>query len=276
MDFAADIPQLLALGGGLVVASILAGIVAGLLGVGGGIVIVPVLYWMFAAVQFPAELAMHMAVATSLATIVTTSISSTMAHNRRDAVDWSLLRRWAPFLALGALGGGLAARYFDGTILTGIFGLVALLVALNLATKRTLVLAEHLPAAPVQMGLASIIGFVSSLMGIGGGTIGVPTMAAFSVPIHRAVGTASAFGLAIAVPAVIGFVISGWDVPGRPPLSLGYVSLVAAAIILPFTTFFAPMGARLAHSLEPIWVKRAFALFLAITAIKMLHTSFFG
>lgn len=276
MDFAADVPQLLMLGGGLVVASILAGIVAGLLGVGGGIVIVPVLFWMFAAVRFPAELAMHMAVATSLATIVTTSISSTMAHNRKGAVDWALLRRWAPFLAIGALAGGLAARLFDATILTGVFGVVALLVAVNLATKRTLVLSDRLPPSPVQVLLAAITGCVSSLMGIGGGTIGVPTMAAFSVPIHRAVGTASAFGLAIAVPAVIGFVISGWNVPGRPPMSLGYVSLVAAAIILPFTTYFAPTGARLAHRLEPIWVKRAFAVFLSITAIKMLHTSFFG
>lgn len=276
MDFAADLPQLLALGSGLVVASVLAGIVAGLLGVGGGIVIVPVLFWMFATVRFPAELAMHMAVATSLATIVTTSISSMMAHNRRGAVDWALLRRWAPFLAFGALAGGLTARFFDATILTGVFGIVALLVALNLGTKGTLVLSDRLPPLPVQMLLAAITGFVSSLMGIGGGTIGVPTMAAFSVPIHRAVGTASAFGIAIAAPAVFGFIISGWDVPGRPPLSLGYVSLIAAAIILPFTTFFAPMGARLAHRLEPIWVKRAFAVFLTITAIKMLQTSFFG
>lgn len=276
MDFAADLPQLLALGGGLIAASILAGVVAGLLGVGGGIVIVPVLFWMFAAVRFPTELAMHMAVATSLATIVTTSISSTMAHNRKGAVDWVLLRRWAPFLALGALAGGLTARLFDATILTGVFGVVALLVALNLATRRTLVISDQLPPTPVQMLLAGITGFISSLMGIGGGTIGVPTMAAFTVPIHRAVGTASVFGLAIAVPAVIGFVISGWDVPGRPPFSLGYVSIVAAAIILPFTTYFAPIGARLAHRLEPICVKRAFALFLTVTAIKMLHTSFFA
>ena len=111
-------------------------------------------------------------------------------------------------------------------------------------------------------------------MGIGGGTLGVPTMAAFNYPIHRAVGTASAFGIVIAVPAVIGFIVSGWDVPGRPPLSLGYVSLIATAIILPFTTYFAPMGARLAHALEPKWVKRAFAIFLTATAIKMLMSAF--
>jgi uncharacterized membrane protein YfcA len=101
----------------------------------------------------------------------------------------------------------------------------------------------------------------------------VPILAAFSFPIHRAVGTASAFGFVIAVPAVLGFAIAGWDVPGRPPLSLGYISLVAAAIILPFTVLLAPLGARLAHALEPIWVKRAFAVFLAVTAIRMLHST---
>jgi uncharacterized membrane protein YfcA len=138
------------------------------------------------------------------------------------------------------------------------------------------VISDRLPSTPLQVAIASIIGFISSLMGIGGGTLGVPTMTAFSFPIHKAVGTASAFGIAIAIPAVIGFIISGWEAPGRPPLSLGYVSLIATAIILPFTTFFAPYGARLAHRLEPIWVKRAFAVFLVITAAKMLHSSFFA
>jgi uncharacterized membrane protein YfcA len=275
MDFASlSIPDMLLLGGGLVGASVIAGIVAGLLGVGGGIVIVPALYWLFTFINFPTELAMHMAVATSLATIITTSISSMRAHHRRGAVDFTLLRRWAPALAIGALAGGLAARAFDAAVLTGVFGTVGLLVAANLVIPKPLVIAEKMPSNPVQVVLATIIGFVSSLMGIGGGTLGVPTMVAFSYPIHRAVGTASAFGLVIAVPAVIGFIISGWDVPGRPPLSLGYVSLVAAAIILPFTTFFAPLGARIAHALEPKWVKRAFAIFLTLTAVKMLASAF--
>lgn len=273
MDFTFSAPQLILLVGGLSGASIIAGIVAGLLGVGGGIVIVPVLFWLFTLTNFPAELSMHMAVATSLATIITTSISSMRAHHKRGAVDFELLRRWAPALGIGALAGGLAARFFEPAVLTGIFGVVGLLVALNLFIPKTLVISEHLPGWVTQTGIAGVIGFVSSLMGIGGGTLGVPTLAAFSYPIHRAVGTASAFGLVIAVPAVIGFIVSGWDVPGRPPLSLGYVSLVATAIILPFTTFFAPMGARLAHALAPIWVKRAFAIFLMLTAIKMLSNA---
>jgi uncharacterized membrane protein YfcA len=273
MDLTFTPIELVLLIGGLSLASIIAGIVAGLLGVGGGIVIVPVLFWVFTFTSFPEELAMHMAVATSLATIITTSVASMRAHHKKGAVDFELLRRWAPALAVGALAGGLAARYFDAAVLTGVFGIVGLAVAINLAIPRNLVIGEHLPRSPVQVAIATVIGFVSSLMGIGGGTLGVPTLAAFSYPIHRAVGTASAFGIVIAIPAVVGFILSGWDAPGRPPLSLGYVSLVATAIILPFTTYFAPFGARLAHALEPVWVKRAFSIFLAITAVKMLHSS---
>lgn len=273
MDLIFTPVELVLLIGGLSLASVIAGIIAGLLGVGGGIVIVPVLFWVFTFTSFPEELAMHMAVATSLATIITTSVASMRAHHKKGAVDSELLRRWAPALAIGALAGGLAARYFDAAVLTGVFGIVGLAVAINLATPRNLVIGETLPRSPIQVGIATVIGFVSSLMGIGGGTLGVPTLAAFSYPIHRAVGTASAFGIVIAIPAVLGFIISGWEAPGRPPLSLGYVSLVATAIILPFTTFFAPFGARLAHRLEPIWVKRAFSIFLAITALKMLHSS---
>ena len=197
------------------------------------------------------------------------------AHHKRGAVDFGLLRRWAPALAVGALAGGLVARYLDAAVLTGIFGFVGLAVAANMASPRNLVISDTLPSNPLQVAIAGVIGFVSSLMGIGGGTLGVPTLNAFSYPIHRAVGTASAFGIVIAVPAVIGFIFSGWDAPGRPPLSLGYVSLVATAIILPFTTYFAPLGARLAHALEPKWVKRAFAIFLVLTALKMLQSSFF-
>lgn len=273
MDLSFSPLELILLLGGLGVASVIAGIVAGLLGVGGGIVIVPVLFWIFGFTHFPADLAMHMAVATSLSTIIVTSYVSMKSHHKRGAVDFDLLKRGAPALAVGALAGGLAARFFEPAVLTGIFGVVGLAVAANLATKRTLVIGPTLPATPIQVALATVIGFVSALMGIGGGTLGVPTLAAFSYPIHRAVGTASAFGLVIAIPAVLGFIVSGWDVPGRPPFSLGYVSLVATAIILPFTTYFVPMGARLAHSLEPIWVKRAFALFLVITAGKMLYSS---
>lgn len=259
---------------GTIAAAILAGIMAGLLGVGGGIVLVPVLFWVLSLIDFPAALSMHMAVATSLATIIFTSISSARAHHKRGAVSVPLLRQWGPGLMVGALLGGLAARFIEPSGLKLIFGGIGLLVALNMATPRTRVISDHLPGSRVVNGaISTVVGLFSALMGIGGGTLSVPILSAFSVEIRRAVGTASAFGLLIAIPAVLGFVISGWGLPGRPPFSLGYVSLPAALLILPFTVGFAPMGAALAHRLDGIWIKRAFALFLAITAIRMLASA---
>lgn len=266
-DLMTFVPLVLGLAG----ASVFAGLLAGFLGVGGGIVLVPAMFWMFNLINFPEALSMHMAVATSLTTIVFTAISSARSHYKRGGVDTALLRAWGAPIAMGALAGGLVARFIDPAGLQAVFGIVGLLVAANFLMPRSLVLADTLPQSRVaNYGMSGTIGFVSSLMGIGGGTLGVPTLSAFSVPIKRAVGTAAAFGLIIAVPAAIGFMISGATVPGRPPLSLGYVSLPAVVLIIPFTTALAPIGARLAHKVEPQWVKRGFALFLGITAIRML------
>lgn len=256
---------------GIVAASSVAGVLAGLLGVGGGIVLVPAMFWMFQVVNFPAELSMHMAVATSLASIMFTAVASTRAHHKRGGVDVDLLRSWAPAMALGALTGGFMLRYIDASVLKLIFGIVGILVAGNFCLKRSMVIADELPQSkPANMGLSASIGFVSSLMGIGGGTLGVPTLSAFSFPTHRAVGTSAAFGLIIAVPAVCGFILSGWNVPGRPPFSLGYASVPAVLAIIPITTLLAPVGANLAHSLDARWIKYAFAVFLGVTSLRML------
>ena len=263
--------ELLFLVGGVIVTAIIAGILAGLLGVGGGIVLVPVLFWVLSVTNFPPELSMHMAVATSLATIIFTSVSSARAHDKRGSVDRSLLRLWAPGIILGALTGGFAAKYINGDGLKVIFGVLALLVAINMATPKTLVIRDTLPTSRTTNGLISYItGVFSALMGIGGGTLSVPLLVSFSVEVRRAVGTASAFGILIAVPAVLGFVYAGWGQPDRPPLSIGYVNVAAALIILPFTVGFAPVGAKIAHSVDTKWIKRVFAAFLAVTALRML------
>ena len=255
----------------LVLTGVVAGILAGLLGVGGGIVIVPVLFWVFGALDFPDQTAMTVAVATSLATIIPTSVSSARAHRLKGNFDAELFRRWAPFVFAGALTGGLLSFVLDGGDLRLVFGIVALVVAINMAIPRTLVIARHLPASTAAQGsIAGGIGVFSALMGIGGGTLSVPTLSLFGYPTHRAVGTAAAFGIVIAVPAVIGFVASGWSADLRPPYSLGYVNLVAAAIIFPVTTLVAPFGARIAHALPAAQLKLAFALFLGITAVRML------
>lgn len=265
--------ELIALLIGVIASSGIAGFLAGFLGVGGGIVIVPVLFWLFTFVQFPDALSLHMAVATSLATIIFTSISSVRTHHQKGGVDLVLLKRWAVTLGLGALCGGLASRYIDPWGLKVIFGVIALLVAVNFATPKTLVIADKLPSSHVfNLGISYIIGVVSSLMGIGGGTLSVPILAAFSYPIKKAVGTAAAFGFIIALPAVAGFIFAGSGVEGRPPYSLGYVNFVAVLVIIPFTMAVAPFGARLAQSVDPLWVKRGFAVFLAITAVRMLYS----
>jgi len=260
---------LLMLGTGVV-----AGLLAGLLGVGGGIVIVPILFLLFDGLDVAESLAMHVAVATSLATIVPTSIASARAHHRKGNLDVALLREWAPFIGVGAALGGLLAGSLGGAQLKLVFGIVALLVAMNMASPKQPVLGERLPGSgAARGGLAGGIGVFSALMGIGGGTLSVPLLSMYSVPTHRAVGTAAAFGLVIAVPAVIGFVWSGLDVAGRPPGSLGYVNLIAACLIFPVTAVFAPIGARIAHALPAERLRRVFALFLAVTAVRMLWTA---
>lgn len=255
----------------LVATGAAAGILAGLLGVGGGIAIVPVLFWILGALDFPEATAMAIAVATSLATIIPTSIASARAHHAKGNVDGTLLRLWAPWVFAGALAGGLLSFVLDGTDLTLIFGVVALVVAVDMALPRTLKVGEGLPASrAAQGGIAGGIGTLSALMGIGGGTLSVPILSLFSVPAHRAVGTAAAFGWLIAVPGVLGFVASGWSEPLRPPGSVGYVNLPAALIIVSVTVFAAPVGARIAHALPARRLKLAFALFLGLAALRML------
>lgn len=249
----------------------IAGVLAGLLGVGGGIVIVPVLFILFDYLDIPPQISMHIAVATSLATIIPTSISSARSHHKKGSIDIDMLKSWAPLIFIGAAIGGVLSKYLASSSLTLIFGVIALLVSINMALPKKVVIADELPKGVVGKGLLpSFIGGFSALMGIGGGTLSVPILSAFSFPIHRAVGTASAFGLVIAIPAVIGFIWSGWSADLRPPYSIGYVSIPAAVLIFSVSVFTAPLGAKLAHSLNPANLKKAFALFLFITSLRML------
>jgi uncharacterized membrane protein YfcA len=259
------------LGLGLVIAGVVSGVVAGMLGVGGGIVIVPVLYHVLGSAGVPEDLRMHIAVGTSLATIIPTSLSSLSSHARKSAVDWDLLKRWLAPMLIGVVLGAAIAAFVPGQILTLIFGCVALPVAAQLAFgKDSWRLADHLPRGLSGTALPFGIGGISTVMGIGGGTIGVPVMSLCGVPIHRAVGTASAFGAIISVPGAIGAVIAGWGVDGLPPYSYGYVNLLAFAVIAPVAFVTAPFGATFAHMADTTRLRRTFALFVAVTAAKML------
>jgi uncharacterized membrane protein YfcA len=239
--------------------------------VGGGIVIVPVMYQVLAAIGVPEDLRMHVAVGTSLATIIPTSISSLRAHNKKGAVDWELLKRWIVPMLVGVLAGSVLAGLARGQTLALIFGLVALPIAAQFGFgKETWRLADKLPGGAGGALLSFGIGGVSTMMGIGGGALGVTSMTLCGVPIHRAVGTASAFGAIISIPGAIGAAIAGYGVAGLPPYSLGYANLLGFLLIAPVAFFAAPAGAAIAHMADRNRLRKMFALFIAVTAAKML------
>lgn len=256
--------------GALLATGVAAGFLAGLLGVGGGIVIVPVLYYLFGILDVPADISMHLAVGTSLATIVPTSIASARAHQRGGSIDGHVLRLIAPGVVLGVIIGTALAGLASGQVLTAIFAVVAFLVAINMAIgKKDLQISQKLPGPWGVRAMGVVIGTFSSMMGIGGGTLSVPFLTLFGHPVHKAVGTAAAIGFLIAVPGSIGFVLSGWTVENLPPYAVGYVHLLGFALIVPASVAMAPVGAKVAAGLDRLWLSRAFALFLMITSIRM-------
>jgi uncharacterized membrane protein YfcA len=253
------------------------GILAGLLGIGGGIVIVPVMEAALTYLGIDEAIRMHVAVATSLATIIPTSIASSRAHHRRKSVDLELVRRWALFVLLGALAGTVIASRVHSNVLSMIFAVVALIVALKMMLPlegRTI--AGDVPKGVLVPAIPTGIGAVSSMMGIGGGTLSVAILTLFNQPIHRAVGTAALFGLAISLPGTVGFMISGFDDPRLPPGSIGYVNLIGFALISPTTFLAAPLGAAIAHRLSRRHLSLLFGLFLVIVAGRMFYRALFS
>ncbi|MGV3725597.1 sulfite exporter TauE/SafE family protein [Hydrogenophaga sp.] len=266
---------LLGLATALLVTGLVAGVLAGLLGVGGGIVIVPVLYHLFTLLGVDESVRMHAAVGTSLATIIPTSILSSRAHRQRGSLDMALIQRLMPSVIVGVIVGSVASRFLSGASLTAVFACMALLVALNMAFKRDgFALRDGLPGPVGTALLGSGIGGVSTLMGIGGGTLSVPILNALRVPMHTAVGTGAMLGMVISVPGALAFVLNGLDVPLRPPLSLGYVNLLGMALIVPATMATTGWGATLAHRIDAKRLRQVFAAFLALTALRMFYGLF--
>lgn len=255
----------------LAAAGLFAGFVGGLFGVGGGVVIVPALVYGLTLTGVPEDARVHVAVATSLSTIIATSWRSLAAHRKSGAVDEDLLRAWIPWVAGGAALGAVLAGQISGQGLLLIFGVLALLIAANMAFgSDTWRLASDMPTGAARAGVASGVGLLSAMMGIGGGAFGVTIMTLCCRPIHQAVATASGFGAAIALPAALANVVTGWGAPGLPWGSLGYVNLPGFVILAALTAITAPIGARLSHRLDRALLKRLFATFLALTAAKML------
>ena len=255
----------------LIATGIFAGILAGLFGVGGGIVIVPVLYFLLQGFGVSPESAMMIATATSLATIVPTSISSIRSHHAKGNIDLALIKYWAPFILVMAVVGSYLAHSIRGNALVLMFACIAILVSLNMLFRAGApALVSKLPGKFGQGIMASIVGGLSVMIGIGGGTIGVPMLNAFNVRAHVAVGTAAVFGLLIALPGVITLLSIGTTPTDAPLGTWGLVNLPAFLLIIPLTILFAPIGVKIGSKLDQKQLKRAFAIVLMITGIRML------
>lgn len=248
-----------------------AGFLAGLLGVGGGLIMVPALVFISRKMGFADHLILHLALGTSLATVVFNSISSIRSHHKRGAVRWPIFRQLAPGLLLGTLFGSLVAQYFKSIWLQGFFGLFAMLVGLQMLLAWQAQGRFRLPGA-LGLGLAGGgIGLISAWVGIGGGSMTVPFLNACRLQLREAIGTSSAAGLPIAIGGSLGYVWIGWQQPGLPDWSLGYVQLPALLLLSLSGALLAPLGARLAHSLPIAQLKRIFGLLLLFVGGKMLY-----
>jgi uncharacterized membrane protein YfcA len=247
-----------------------AGTLAGLLGVGGGLLIVPILVLSFAAQGIANEVQMHLAVGTSLATIIFTSLSSIAAHHKRGAVEWSTFWALTPGIVIGALLGAVIARAIPTLSLRTLFGLFELCVAVQMALSLKPAPHRGLPGKLGMGSAGAVIGSLSALVGVGGGTLTVPFLLWCNVTIQRAIATSAACGLPIAVAGATGFVISGWGHSQLPAWSSGYLYWPALLGVVAASVLFAPLGARLAHSLPTAVLKRLFALLLLGLALRML------
>ncbi len=247
-----------------------AGTLAGLLGVGGGLIIVPVLALVFEARGFAPGLIMHLAVGTSLATIVFTSISSVRAHHRRGAVLWPVFARLTPGIIAGGWLGALLADRLPSDSLRWIFGLFELLVAAQMAWSVRPAPRRRLPGRSGLALAGGAIGGLSALLGIGGGTLTVPFLVWCNVQMRQAVATSAACGLPIALAGAGGFIFAGQAVPDLPGAALGYVYLPALGGIVVASTLSAPFGAAIAHRVKGETLKRAFSVLLALLGLRML------
>jgi hypothetical protein len=242
-----------------------AGLLAGLLGVGGGLIIVPSLLYAFRSMGYSGEIVLHLALGTSLAAIVFNAIASVRAHHRRDAVRWQEVSRLAQGLLLGTLAGSVVAKWMETDWLQLFFGFFAISVGLQMLTMGRC----SVPAARIQTIVGAVIGFISALVGIGGGSLTVPYLNACRYNIREAVATSSACGLPIALAGSLGYLLAGWGDARLPAHTMGFIHLPALLIIALFGMIFAPVGAHFAHLLPTSSLKRIFGLLLLLLGLHM-------
>ncbi|MFV0302314.1 MAG: sulfite exporter TauE/SafE family protein [Paracoccus sp. (in: a-proteobacteria)] len=255
----------------LLAAGAVIGFLAGLFGIGGGAISVPVFYEVFGVLGYPPEVAMPLAVGTSLAVIIPTSITSVRGHYLRGVVDMGLLRIWAVPLLIGVLSGAAIARYAPPAVFQSVFIFVAAINAAKLlAGGNGWRLADSLPGKGVLRLYGAAIGLASALMGIGGGAISTLVQTLHGVPIHRAVSTSAGVGVLIAIPGTLGYMAAGWGRPDLPPDAVGFVSLATFALTIPTAMLTARFGVRLAHALSRRKLETAFGLFLVAVCLNFL------
>ena len=254
------------------ITGVISGFMAGLLGVGGGIIIVPISYFVLLYLGYSLDYVMHIAIASSLGVICFTSISSIRSHIKLKNVNFIILRTWVPGICLGSILGSYCASIISGDVLVNIFICLAFLISLNMAFQRDpMVIAKDLPRSKfINIILSSLIGFLSVLIGIGGGSFSVPTLTMFSKKIHESVGTSATLGFFIAFPGAMILMFSGTAIKGLPPFSIGYLNVAIVLLISSTSIFTANLGAKVSVNINKITLRRIFSIFLLFTCISLI------
>lgn len=255
---------------GYALVGVIAGLIAGLFGVGGGLIIVPALVFGFEAQRIAPEVIMHLAVGTSLATIVLTSLSSVYAHHRHGAVLWPVFVRLTPGLLAGTLAGSFVAHLLPTDWLRSFFAVFELSIALYMGLNLKPSPHRELPGWAGMSLAGGGIGLISALVGIGGGTMTTPLLTWCRVTIQKAIATSAACGVPIAIGGSLGFLCNGWNAPNLPAASSGYIYWPGVLGIGAFSLLLAPLGAKLAHRLPAARLRQFFALLLALLGLRML------
>lgn len=268
-----DLAPLLPLIAVLAVAGAMIGFLAGLFGIGGGAISVPVFFEMFRFLGHAPDLAMPMAVGTSLAVIVPTSIQSSRGHFQRGTLDMGLLRLWALPVLTGVIAGAAIARVADPAVFQVVFVVVAAVNAIKLLSGGAgWRLRDSLPGRGALRAYGGVIGLISALMGIGGGAVSNLVLTLHNVPIHRAVSTSAGVGVLIAIPGTLGYIAAGWGRPDLPPDALGFVSVATFLMTIPTSLLTTRSGVRLAHRLTRRKLETVFGLFLLLVCVRFLWT----
>jgi len=273
MDPSVSLTELAGLALALAATGLVAGLLAGIFGIGGGGVIVPVMYQALGILGFSEAVIMHVALGSALAIIVPTSIRSFLAHKARGAVDMAMIRSWLVPVPIGVALASMVAASVSGAGLRAIFAAIAFIVALRLIFNRaSWRLGSEIPGGAIRALVGGVIGFLSTLMGIGGGVLSNTFMTVYGRPIHQAVATAAGVGILIAIPGALGYMLAGQGVEGLPPFSIGYVNLLGVAIVMPLSLLMAPLGVSIAHALSKRQLEVGFGVFLLLMSARFAYS----